>query len=114
MFVNTQSFRKPGFYAGLYMRTKKKVRFWGWGRPEFSGTSATEVERPWAALADWLRVAHSLAGTNRQTALSEANAHTESLTATPVVETPATEAAQRQNRKLRFICDRHFIGLVYR
>jgi hypothetical protein len=114
MFANTQSFRKPRFYAGLYMRTKKKVRFWGWGRPEFSGTSATEVERPWAALADWLRVAHSLAGTNRQIALSEANTRTESLTAAPVVEPPAAPPAPRQNRKLRFICDRHFIGLVYR
>jgi hypothetical protein len=78
--------RKARFYAGLYMRTKNKIRFWGWGKPEFSSTPAAEVERPWAALADWLRAAHSLAGTNRQNTLSEAPRSAESLVDAPVIE----------------------------
>jgi hypothetical protein len=120
MSASVQSMKKARFYAGLYVRTKNKIRFWGWGRPEFRNTPTAEVERPWAALADWLRVAHSLAGTNRQNTLldgtlSEALRSTESSMDAPVVEQQsATPAALRQNRKLRFVCDRHFIGLVYR
>lgn len=110
---------KPRFFAGFYMRTKKKVRFWGWSSQGFSGAkwaspNPAEIERPWAALADWLRVAHSLAGTNRQTALPEANAGMEGLVASPVVEQPAAPPETRPERKFRFVCDRHFIGLVYR
>jgi hypothetical protein len=106
------------------MRTKKKVRFWGWGNTgrssqgftgaKWASPNPAEIERPWAALADWLRVAHSLAGTNRQTALPEANTRAESLMAPSAIEPPATPPALREKRKFRFICDRHFIGLVYR
>ncbi|MBZ5508694.1 MAG: hypothetical protein LAO78_24805 [Acidobacteriia bacterium] len=119
MSAGTQSVSKPRFYAGLYMRTKKKVRFWGWGSPGFGRSkwespSPAELERPWAALADWLRMAHSLAGTNRQNALPQANTHSENIMAAPIIEQPATPPAPRQDRKFRFVCDRHFIGLVYR
>ncbi|HZI59026.1 MAG TPA: hypothetical protein VFF39_19750 [Verrucomicrobiae bacterium] len=116
MTLTMQKARNPRFYAGLYMRTKKKVRFWGWGRPEFRGTPVTKVERPWAALADWLRAAHSLAGTDRQNTLSENTLRsTESSVDAPVVEQQsATPPALRPKRKLRFVCDRNFIGLAYR
>ena len=60
MASTTRDTTKSKFYAGLYLRTKTRTRFWGWGNPEIE----TE-ERPWAALADWLRAAHSLAEKQR-------------------------------------------------
>jgi hypothetical protein len=61
------------------MRTKKQTRFWGWGswglgskvwRSKVWGCLRTaesepaevvvaEAERPWGALAEWLRLAHA-------------------------------------------------------
>jgi hypothetical protein len=119
MLASAQSNKKTRFYTGLYMRAKNKIRFWGWGSPgpdnsKSANSPAAEVERPWAALADWLRVAHSLAGTNRQNALSEALKPTESIVDAPDIEQPAAPPAPLQQRKFRFVCDRHFIGLVYR
>ena len=60
---------KPRFYAGLYLRTKRQVRFWGWSSRGWG--NSTEGKREWesasaafgqsqSALADWLRMAHSL------------------------------------------------------
>ncbi|HEX4602473.1 MAG TPA: hypothetical protein VH724_00630 [Candidatus Angelobacter sp.] len=119
MTSTTQEARNPGFYAGLYMRTRKKVRFWGWGRPEWKTAGPenrpiAELERPWAALADWLRAAHSLAGTNRGNAVPEAPARMESPAIAPAEEPAAAPTTRQQKRKLRFIWDRHFKGLVYR
>ena len=63
MFTNTQDAGKE-LNAGLYMRALKQIRSWSWRGDEkkFIGLSEAEAEteRPWAGLAEWLRVAHSL------------------------------------------------------
>jgi len=61
MFTNTQDADKE-LNAGLYMRALKQIRSWSWRRGEkkLIGLSEAETERPWAGLAEWLRVAHSL------------------------------------------------------
>ncbi|HEY2169639.1 MAG TPA: hypothetical protein VGJ30_08445 [Candidatus Angelobacter sp.] len=50
--------------AGLFLRAKKQVRPWSWswgrGKKKLTYVSEAEMERPWAGLAEWLRVAHSL------------------------------------------------------
>ena len=65
--------RKPSFYAGLYLRTKTQIRFWGWGdwgwtdsawgKREWGSASPAEAGQSRSALADWLRMAHSLLDT---------------------------------------------------
>ena len=73
MILTTNNGNKVRLYAGLYMRTKKRTRFWGWGswglgskvwRSKVWGlrtaeSEAAEAERPWGALAEWLRLAHA-------------------------------------------------------
>ena len=61
MFTNTQEADKE-IYAGLYMRAKKQIRSWSWrrGAKKLTDVYEAEPERPWAGLAEWLRVAHSL------------------------------------------------------
>ena len=44
------------FYAGFYLRTRRRMRFWDWGNP-----TPKTAERPWAEVADWLRAAHLFA-----------------------------------------------------
>jgi hypothetical protein len=51
--ATTQDARKQRFYAGLFRRL-------GWDKREFTNPAEAETERPWAVLAEWLRVAHSL------------------------------------------------------
>ena len=45
--------------AGLYMRARRQIRSWAWGRDK-KKFSDVATERPWAGVAEWLRVAHSL------------------------------------------------------
>jgi hypothetical protein len=78
MILTTNNGNKVRLYAGLYMRTKKQTRFWGWGswglgkvwrskvwgglrtaESEAADARAAEAERPWGALAEWLRLAHA-------------------------------------------------------
>jgi len=61
MFTNTQDVGKE-LNAGLYMRALKQIRSWSWrrGQKELTGLPEAETERPWAGLAEWLRVAHSV------------------------------------------------------
>ena len=65
MFSNTQESSKE-FNTGIYFRAKRQLRSLNWGRRR-SGSkkdsihlAAGEAERPWAGVAEWLRVAHSL------------------------------------------------------
>ena len=51
--ATTQDAQKQRFYAGLFRRL-------GWDKMEFTSPAEPETERPWAGLAEWLRVAHSL------------------------------------------------------
>jgi hypothetical protein len=117
MTVATQDVRKSRFNAGLYLRTKTRTRFWGWGNWEWGNPVAETVERPWAAVGDWLRVAHSLAGTDSSSIAPETQPNTEDQNEDwkniSIVEQPA-KASPPGKRKLRFVCDRRFVGLVYR
>jgi hypothetical protein len=51
--ATTQDAQRQRFYAGLFRRL-------GWEKREFTNPAEAETERPWAGLAEWLRVAHSL------------------------------------------------------
>jgi hypothetical protein len=51
--ATTQDAQRQRFYAGLFRRL-------GWEKSEFTNPAEAETERPWAGLAEWLRVAHSL------------------------------------------------------
>lgn len=60
--VTTQDAQQPRFYAGLFRR-------WGygktrWAKKELINLAKAEPERPWAGVAEWLRVAHSLLDEN--------------------------------------------------
>jgi hypothetical protein len=63
----------PGIrsFAGLFLRTPRRTRFWGWGQPPLADPSAPSAaspandDRPWAALGDWLRAAHAMFGSDR-------------------------------------------------
>jgi hypothetical protein len=105
MDASTQNLHKSGFYAGFYLRTKRHARFWGWGNP-----TPKPVERPWTDVGDWLRMAHSLLGTQPSVA---AEAMPEDQKNTFAAESQAPSAAQSK-RRLRFVCDQGFVGLVYR
>jgi hypothetical protein len=61
MATNTQSAGQE-IDAGIYMRAKRHIRLWrmGRGKKELTSLSGGETERPWAGLAEWLRIAHSL------------------------------------------------------
>ena len=65
MFSNTQDAGKE-IYAGLYLRAKRQLRSLNWSgrrsrnKKNLNNLAADEIERPWAGLAEWLRVAHSL------------------------------------------------------
>lgn len=65
------------------------------------------ADRPWAQLADWLRVAHSLA---------KSGAETQALTsgASVLAGEKAEAASQPAKQRMRFVCTRHFVGLVIR
>jgi hypothetical protein len=106
MNASTQDLYKPSFYAGFYLRTKRRARFWGWGHP-----APKPVERPWTAVGDWLRVAHSLLGTQQSVAPAEAMPADQKNSFVAESQTPS---AAQSKRKLRFVCDHGFFGLVYR
>jgi hypothetical protein len=61
MFTNTQDAGKE-IDAGLYLRAMKQIQSWSWGRgkKKLTNASEAETERPWAGVAEWLRVAHSM------------------------------------------------------
>ena len=63
MFTNTQDAGKE-IDAGFYMRARKQIRSWSWSwgrsKKKLTNMSEAEIERSWAGVAEWLRVAHSL------------------------------------------------------
>lgn len=60
MFTNTQDAGKE-IDARFYLRVKRQIQAWSlrWGKKELIRPEA-QAERPWAGVAEWLRVAHSL------------------------------------------------------
>ena len=57
MATKTQDSKDIG--AGRYLRPKRQIQFWRW-RKKQSNVTESETERPWAGVAEWLRVAHSM------------------------------------------------------
>ena len=67
MVTNTQDVGTK-MDAGLCLHAKRQMRpwpwswawAWGWGKKKMADLSKAETECPWAGVAEWLRVAHSL------------------------------------------------------
>lgn len=97
-------------YAGLYLRTQRRMRFWGWSSRGWGKVRAFEAEGPWAALADWLRQMH--ARLDRSPVSLPAVSET-GIAPAPAALLPKVEPKQpRRRRKLQFVCNRRLIGLV--
>lgn len=58
MATKTQDDKDIG--AGPYLRPKRQIQFWRWGKKKSADFAEAEAERPWAGVAEWLRAAHSL------------------------------------------------------
>jgi len=96
MTLTTQDGMKASLYAGLYLRTRRRTRFWGWssegwGSWRWGSLHTAEVERPWTGLAEWLRLAH--ARLDRNTAELPGPPHTQIATS-PAHGTPENDAQE--------------------
>ncbi len=98
--------QKSEFYAGFYFRAKTRTRFWGWGNPP-SQTVEQPVNRPWAQLAEWLRSVHSVAKSGAETQIQKSGTSF-------FAGQEAGVASQPAKQRMRFVCTRHFVGLVIR
>lgn len=61
MAINTQDAGNQ-IDAGFYLRARKQIRSWSWGRSKKKSANPAEAEiaPSWSGVAEWLRVAHSL------------------------------------------------------
>ncbi len=113
MTLTAQDGTKTNLYAGLYLRTRKQTRFWGWSNARWGGLSAAARERPLGSLAEWLRLAHATLDRDRSPLPDLPSASSATFPAQSADEHEAAQGA-RKNRRLQFVCNRHFIGLVIR
>lgn len=114
---------KTRLYAGLYIRTRKQTRFWGWasngwgrwksGRWKSGSLRTAEVERPWAGLAEWLRLAHARLDRNAAELSAPSDTQIATLPVHGALEHD-TQERPRGKRKLEFVCNRRFVGWVIR
>jgi hypothetical protein len=114
--ATTQDARTPGFYAGLFLRTKNRTRFWGWGNPGWgeeksANTPAAEMERPSPSLAEWLRMAHSLLDAKTVAPPSRSGAPGSSHKSDPA---NAASEPEDETRQAGFVCNKRVVGLVIR
>lgn len=97
-------------FAGLYLRTRRRMRFWGWSSRGWQSLRHDEAEHPLKTLAEWLRQAHErLDGSSAfpaQPGGSKATASTQ--------EEPGSQLEPQNNRKFQFVCNRHMIGWIIR
>jgi hypothetical protein len=100
----TQDLQRPRFYAGFYLRTKNRTKFWGWGDPPAQAAERF-TDRPWAQLGDWLRMAHSLTKPDTLTQCDKP---------TPVLPEEKDRPARPAKRGFHFVCNKSFVGLVIR
>jgi len=142
MASSVQDSEHSKFYAGLYLRTHKLTRFWGWGKAAFEqawqgdlhnedqsrveiqpnerGTDSkantqtqTRTAAQWSSLAEWLRMAHS-----SELFKDDGDSRSENRTGLTDSQQPSrttvesSESKQTRKRRLRFVCDRKFIGLA--
>jgi hypothetical protein len=113
MTLTAQDGTKTNLYAGLYLRTRKQTRFWGWSNARCGGLSAAVRERPLGSLAEWLRLAHATLDRDRSPVPDIPSTPSAFFPAPRVDEHEAAQRA-RKNRRLQFVCNRHFIGLLIR
>lgn len=99
-------------YAGLYVRTQKQKRFWGWSSQGWGSLRNTETHRPLRDLASWLRLAHERLDSDRApvAVLQE----TPRTAATMQLNEPQPRQQLRKSSRLQFVCNRHMIGLLIR
>lgn len=112
MAASVQNPEKNKFYAGLCLRTRNRTRFWGWGQPAFN--EVRPVDRPWAGLADWLRLAHSTIFMQPSSPTSEEKHAVKTVDSTPSPARLALSSAAHSKRRIRFVCGRSYIGFVIR
>lgn len=93
---------------GLYLRTSRQARFWGWSSLGWRNLRAIEAERPWAGLAAWLRQAH--ARMDRDADVLQALPEAGSPLSPPELIPKNAEQPPRRKRKLQFVCNRSLIG----
>ena len=100
-------------YAGFYASTQRQVRFWGWSSRGWGNLRDAELDRPVKTLAAWLRQAHEHLDSDR---CSLPDLPRRSNATFPEQNADEHEAAQqpRKNRRLQFVCNRRFIGLIIR
>jgi hypothetical protein len=113
MTLSTQDGTQTNRYSGLYLRTRKQTRFWGWSSAEWSGLNAAEHERPLGSLAEWLRQAHLRLDREADAlpAISDTRIADSAAQCAPECGTPAQP---RRGRKLEFVCNRRFVGWIIR
>lgn len=109
MIMTSENAAQIKLYAGLFLRTPRQTRFWGWSSWGWRKLRAIEAERPWAGLASWLRQAHARLDGHPALLPSEAG-----IAFAPAQLLPEGDRPQRRRkrRKLQFVCNRHLIGLL--
>jgi hypothetical protein len=98
-------------YAGLYMRTQRQTRFWGWSSRGWGSLHSAEAERPVKDLAAWLRLAHASLDGERSPVPAPRNMSSATAAAQ---DDNQFQPQSRKERRLQFVCNRRFIGLVIR
>lgn len=101
-----QQNKKARSFGGFYFRAGGRAWFWGWGAPP-----SPAAEPSWGSLGEWLRrlrAQTALAGRDNGVARQAIQA----AEAAPLV--PSANQTPARERKLHFVCDRHFIGFVLR
>ncbi len=101
--------------AGLFFRIGKHSWFWGRGNPHLmtrtkaedgSAPNAPSQPEPWSNVARWLRDMHAQALPSPS---QPQNAAQVQLTQEHVPSPPPDSRAQR---KIRFVCNRRFVGFI--
>jgi hypothetical protein len=100
-------------YAGLYLRTQRQMRFWGWSNRGWGSMHSAEAERPVPDLASWLRLAHTTLDRDRSPLPDLPSAPSAFFPAHHAEEQEAKQQA-RPNRRFQFVCNRRMIGWIIR
>jgi hypothetical protein len=103
-------------FAGLFLRTPRQTRFWGWSSLGWNSLGwgslrGSAPQPPLTSLGAWLRRAHAeLDGV--ATNHSPETEDTQSLAQYSIVG--GAEQSSRKHRRLQFVCNRRGIGLLIR
>jgi hypothetical protein len=109
-----QAAGNPRVYAGIYLRTKKQTHFWGWGTPNRESPPPAEVEQSRPALADWLRMAHSLLDSKKAETPTQSNTLPNTAQHEEANQPYGPSERLAETRRVRFVCSKRVVGLVIR